>query len=1859
MSAIKRTLCLLLALVMVLGAAPLQVFAAELEGQPADQAEEISDTPEIASDGTEAAVETTAETLPAETEETAKPQETAAATEEPGTEPQETVAEETEEIPEETEATEATEAEEEARETLPPMYFRCEEYGFDYSEKPFPEKESGETTIQATASATIPTISKVEFDGHESSKGPGEVRIHLSKPNAAFKGDIVLGLYNADTDEELYWTTGVNYDFGQSVIALPWLQLDLGQGYFDSGKYYVEVFLDSGTSRGMLVRSNTITFKKPQSLLASPKNSSWKPDPYNANELVAGWDVVSAAAGYHVQWNSAGGGMAGSYHINGPTDTIMYLPVENSGQTRFRVQALANLNYSLHSEFSGWSAYAYGKNGVVIPKDDISAESVDKFETIHYLALSALAYDDWKTGDRVYDKVANKWKGKLWGDNPSITGKSLYGELADWKVVATSTDWRNDLDGFYAVAFRGMTSAGEKTVVAYRGSINPLTMDFSAKDIKDLVNDWLINDAPFHLKHVHTAQLQYARDFYSYCLKKLKMKPADLDVTGHSLGGALASVVVMTQADTKGEIFNAANGFEAMYKHKLSEVAPYFKGMDQWKLIDHVVLTDSLVGAYRDEYWNLPSITYKYSGTKTNLGLFDSHGLHSFLKLDSATGKAVMNYKGTASKASWYWQPDDLDIFLGTSKADKWIASGSPVDFSTGTNYNVYCGGGKDDITITGLSADNFVCGPGNPIIDGGAGDDCYYYYKGDGVMNIKDSSGNDVIYLNGFDRGDTVVFERWEGWGELSYNGKAIAYIDLNHSLLGSMKVVMNNGNEIKIDGFQWKALKRQTLVACPVDVEILDSEGNVVLTLRDGTEETRYEDFGNFYVYNDQNGENVKYLELIDGYDFRIVGVGDGTMDIVHSENEGEQNVLTDAPVSTGMTAIVTENDNPILAMDNDSDGTYDAAYPMAGDLTEQDVKLDQEYLIVQKGSSVQLTVSTDYEVLRDLFTFDAVPAEEGNEPVISVDKKGNVTALEVGTAYAVMTFEAGGKTYTSRCRIDVTSDGTPIEEQVTDLTLSTNALTVELFKNDYSVLRIFEDLPQNSMAMGLTPRPTVENNGVAVTSAKLTDAAAASVFDLVVKDDGSIYVVPKDSALQNPTTVAASYTSPVVVTVGTREFNPGTVKLTVKKTLPKLKAKDLTFNTFFSGQTLPVEITGGEVFALSAVSVPEWLELTEGGTLQLTAAAVGKHSGKVMLEAAVTGYGVTVPVTVSAKASRVQPKLALARTSVILYNRAEGSQGYPMQLVSKTRNVTLSDMQVSGIQAPDGYRVEDFSPETGSFLLIPEQDPVAGAINLAVAFENTDAVIPLKLTVKTADVTLKASSTKVTLNPAVAAVTKITLTPDRPDYRMEEPEIVVTNAPTGEEIMQGYDLDWEYEDGILTIKTTYNTWYDSIYKVTVAPYEGGKQTVITVKTSPWKNHEIKLTTKATGAVDTAIPGSECVVELRYKNYEPYGNESFAYRITAAPALQDGTNAADLFDVTVGGDQTLHIRQAEGKILDASRKYSITVNAMIDDTIGANSKTIPLPVKQSALKVKLAKTSVVLNGQLRDEVAAGITSGTKGYTLTEPVFRVLDSAGSETDALQLAYEGGVLKIASCENTMRGNYKVMVAAAQGSKESVLKVKAAGVAEVKSTIKVSGKMDVLRPDAAAARVAYTLANYNALQQGSYGLEIVDAAGNDCTGCFRVEEQGSGSFQIFPGEGANSAMKYRVRLAASLPQAGAEGDKEIYSPYAALKVTMGKAAVKADKTQLTLHADDRYSTEVLHLSCSGYDLAGIAEVRIRDAAGSNAFRLENLGGDNYAIGFAPNMGVPAKPVKLTLDIILKGNLTGQANASVTVTVKTVK
>ena len=144
-------------------------------------------------------------------------------------------------------------------------------------------------------------------------------------------------------------------------------------------------------------------------------------------------------------------------------------------------------------------------------------------------------------------------------------------------------------------------------------------------------------------------------------------------------------------------------------------------------------------------------------------------------------------------------------------------------------------------------------------------------------------------------------------------------------------------------------------------------------------------------------------------------------------------------------------------------------------------------------------------------------------------------------------------------------------------------------------------------------------VVNNGESIKTAEFVNPNGIDMkelFELAILDDRRVAIVPTEAAVTNPALVAKSYTTAIRITGDGFDCTSETMTLTVKKTLPKLKASVAAFNSFYSGQKQQIVITGGVVEKIKATELPSWLKL-EKDTLVLTEDAPKKSvSGRAYL-------------------------------------------------------------------------------------------------------------------------------------------------------------------------------------------------------------------------------------------------------------------------------------------------------------------------------------------------------------------------------------------------------------------------------------------------------------------------------------------------------------------------------------------------------------------------------------------------------------------------------------------------------------------
>ena len=394
----------------------------------------------------------------------------------------------------------------------------------------------------------------------------------------------------------------------------------------------------------------------------------------------------------------------------------------------------------------------------------------------------------------------------------------------------------------------------------------------------------------------------------------------------------------------QGHSFNSAPFLDVAYWYYSADMAGQFSGVDKFTFSSHVNQNDTIVGNWNGEYIK-PKILYAPTRKADNHLLPSLATKNSDGSIGLGSGRQVTK---SGSVTQMLMKPlkfknilGDYYIRLGTSGAD------SQTTVFLGQSYTSY-GGDGDDVIQTSFASDVISGGKGNDNLDGNRGSDTYIYYQGDGHDVIHDISGRDELVLYGFPSNSSITAAVADDYVRVSVGSAAVADIAMQRSFnpFNSFVVRLDGSDEaLEInDLLSGKVNHTKTVsVSCPIDVEVIDgATGAVVHTLRDGQEETSYTPYGSFYVYPDEDGEYVKYLDLFEGYSVRIVGVGSGTMDIFVQDISDDLYdpapfVAEDVPITGETIATIEENTGgKTLLIDTDGDGTTDTTLP----LTEKDL-------------------------------------------------------------------------------------------------------------------------------------------------------------------------------------------------------------------------------------------------------------------------------------------------------------------------------------------------------------------------------------------------------------------------------------------------------------------------------------------------------------------------------------------------------------------------------------------------------------------------------------------------------------------------------------------------------------------------------------------------------------------------------------------------------------------------------------------------------------------------------------------------------------------------------------------------------
>ena len=479
-----------------------------------------------------------------------------------------------------------------------------------------------------------------------------------------------------------------------------------------------------------------------------------------------------------------------------------------------------------------------------------------------------------------------------------------------------------------------------------------------------------------------------------------------------------------------------------------------------------------------------------------------------------------------------------------------------------------------------------------------------------------------------------------------------------------------------------------------------------------------------------------------------------------------------------------------------------------------TEAQPALNQDYVTLELGQSFTLEVlnAENCHVMGWNCNQDIVSLVSPTPDQSTVD----ITAQNVGITQVSCWFYDWNTDVQKEltCTVEVVNKPT-----VLDVHLMDTKATKELFSATDNP-RIYI-----SLTKGNQPVISSEDDGDApsnettiIKSARFANEELNNYFDLRPVDDRTLEIVsdlPEDISK-----VQTSYVSAIEVLAGENKdymTTPETLKLTVKKTMPKATAKPVTINAWNPGVDVPVLFNqDAEVWDLWSESkqMLEQLGITASygeendynlvlhtdGLRTDTPKQTLKIYPSVALEGWIIGWG--EPVTVNIINKPVTAKLSTGKLTLSSVN----SKGADMKLVPP-KGFSIQDLGIRNVSLDsENYKLEDWNLATGSFHLTPitqegedYANPVPGKMNIRVTYANgvTDE---LPLTVATKAPTIKPKKTSFSLPNGVMDAQAAAFTVSPADYDLSVFNLNdIENCPL---IASAYVPDPEAPEKILAV-------------------------------------------------------------------------------------------------------------------------------------------------------------------------------------------------------------------------------------------------------------------------------------------------------------------------------------------------------------------------------------------------------------------------------------------------------------------------
>ena len=911
---------------------------------------------------------------------------------------------------------------------------------------------------------------------------------------------------------------------------------------------------------------------------------------------------------------------------------------------------------------------------------------------------------------------------------------------------------------------------------------------------------------------------------------------------------------------------------------------------------------------------------------------------------------------------------------------------------------------------------------------------------------------------------------------------------------------------------------------------------------------------------------------------------------------------------------------------------------------------------------------------------------------EGILDVDDEGVLTPLTAGTAYVKATVKHGTHEFSTTCRVLVVNEKAQELKEVT--LISTNA-ALELYKTSGVQLRIHPRVG-NQASTYAYDADTVdfydadEALGHLIQSAEfgsldknkdiVLNDDMNELFDLEVMDDWTLRLVPTDLAVENPDKVKSSYKSKIVLYTADQELlTEETLNISVKKTLPKLTASQLTINGFYNDKTYMPDIQGATVTGIyveedHANSWPEWLGIDEGpdGQIGVNPDVTTKTANaKVWLSVKTEQWAIPAAVQLPVKLIYQAPAVKLASSGITISQ--SDSYGVKDKLISQDKSLDLKALGVTDARVEDDRLIADYDAENYQLTFYPNADSYKGTFktNVYVTIENSSRELVLPLTVNMRAPEMRVSRTNVTLNTLYGdnADLDIHMTPaDAAVPELEEENPLVITCRKGSKYVEvdgELEVTYDPEKKTVSISTNASTEPGANYRVTLNPV-GQKPVVIAVKTLA-KNTKPTVTLKVTGSLDLTYYKKGIKLTETFRNM--FGDvdiiEYMVRKNNAAPV--------DFFDYFQAKNDDGEYVLKEDADLKAGDKLTILVYAKNSEDVVACSGSVNLTVKRTAVNIRLSKSTLTLNKDAAQILKISYTvspSGDNVKKADKPIVTV--SPEDAVDIVEIDEDNQTIKLTAGAGAVYGKtYKVFVKASEADRAATLNVQIANKtnSRIRLSASTSGTIDPTR-DSTKVYVKYRASNFNFVDAVDangdpvYPEVTVWASPNGRTGWTDVSEQ----FEIRPSTSRastysilklpeavlNSELKYQVRVTLK----DAEG-LDVTLAKAVLKVRAGSCSVKPDRT-VTIYKTDLQAGHKFRLTSSDKNLNSVEKVTIVDKTLATMYNIEALGDGWFELRPTdPNAKLKSTSIKLNVFVrgmAIRTNAKGEPLPNGTVTLK---